>query len=486
MKNETLWSIVPALSFNMKTNVKTRKPVRSRVTVRTCAGTGAIAADTTKENLLRRVVLTCLLGESIAYEGGETVKTIITNLIPQVRPEIVSAIAIEARTQQKLRHVPLFIVREMCRHKTHLPYVADTLEAVIQRADELSEFLAIYWKDGKQPIANQAKLGLARAFKKFDEYALAKYQNSGDIKLRDVLFLTHPSPNDRKQGKLWKRLVEKELATPDTWEVELSQSKDKKASWTRLLTEGKLGILALLRNLRNMELASVDSDLIRKALNEADAEWALPFRFISAAKHAARFEPELESAMFRCLEKQVKLKGKTALIIDVSGSMGARLSSKSELSRLDAAVAIAMLLREVCEDIVIYTTAGSDSYRKHDTRLIPARRGFGLRDTINQSASTQGGGGIFLKQCTEFVHAKEVAAERVIVISDSQDTDVNSSPQNAAAFGKRNYLMDISCEPRGIAYNRFCVINGFSEALVQFVQLHEKIENFLDNGQKTV
>jgi 60 kDa SS-A/Ro ribonucleoprotein len=45
------------------------------------------------------------------------------------------------------------------------------LERVIQRPDELTEFLAIYWKDGRQPLSAQVKKGLARAFRKFNEYA---------------------------------------------------------------------------------------------------------------------------------------------------------------------------------------------------------------------------------------------------------------------------------------------------------------------------
>ena len=82
-----------------------------------------------------------------------------------------------------------------------------------------------------------------RAFRKFNEYQLAKYNQDRAIKLRDVLFMVHAKPKNRAQGKLWKRLVEGELKVPDTWEVALSasQGEDKKKVWTRLLKEGKLG-----------------------------------------------------------------------------------------------------------------------------------------------------------------------------------------------------------------------------------------------------
>jgi hypothetical protein len=137
--------------------------------------------------------------------------------------------------------------------------VGETIEATIQRADELSEFLAIYAKvNGVGPdklkgkLSAQAKKGLAKAFTKFDEYQLAKYDRGGAIRLRDALFLVHAKPKDDAQAALWKRLVANELVTPDTWEAALSGGADKKEAFERLLRDGKLGYLALLRNLRNM------------------------------------------------------------------------------------------------------------------------------------------------------------------------------------------------------------------------------------------
>jgi 60 kDa SS-A/Ro ribonucleoprotein len=149
----------------------------------------------------------------------------------------------------KLRHAPLLLVREMARLPSHKALVAETLERVIQRPDELAEFLAIYWKDGRQPVSAQVKKGLARAFRKFNEYALAKYDREGAVKLRDALFLSHSKPKDatvkftkleRKSAEqydlaphetLYKRVVDRKLTTPDTWEVELSASSDKLESW---------------------------------------------------------------------------------------------------------------------------------------------------------------------------------------------------------------------------------------------------------------
>ena len=134
---------------------------------------GAPAAILTPEQSLRRSVLACMLWENEFYEEGIAIAGRIRELVPKVTAEKVAALALEARTTMKLRHAPLLLVREMARQATHRGLVAETLVRVIQRADELSEFVAVYWADGRRPLSAQVKKGLAAAFVRFDEYSLA-------------------------------------------------------------------------------------------------------------------------------------------------------------------------------------------------------------------------------------------------------------------------------------------------------------------------
>jgi len=134
---------------------------------------GATAKRISPEQELRRTVMACLLWERTFYESGVAVADRIRDLVSRVPNEVVSAIAIEAREQMHLRHVPLLLVREMARDGGKI--VGDTIARVVQRPDELTELLAIYWKDGKVPLSAQVKRGLALAFRKFDEYQLAKW-----------------------------------------------------------------------------------------------------------------------------------------------------------------------------------------------------------------------------------------------------------------------------------------------------------------------
>jgi len=455
----------------MKTNKTTKKTA-----VPVFTAEGARASQINAEKQLRRSVMACMLWEGAFYEDGEDISMRIASLIPSVNPEKVAEMAVKARVEQKLRHVPLFIAREMARSDKHKHLVSETLQNIIQRPDELTEFLSIYWKEKKQPISNQIKKGLAQAFTKFDEYSLAKYNRQEAIKLRDVLFLTHPKPVNKAQEKIWKKLVDGTLATPDTWEVSLSAGKDKKETFTRLIKEGKLGGLAMLRNLRNMEEAGVPVEVVRKGLKEMDVERVLPFRFITAAKYAPRYEAELEAAMLKNLSTNTKLPGKTVVIVDVSGSMNAQLSAKSELTRQEAANALTMILREVGKDVVIYATGGNDHAMVHATSLVPSRRGFALNEAIKKAERELGGGGIFLTQVMDYTLKQEKKADRVIVITDEQDCDRKCNPSLAEKWGKRNYLINISVEKNGIGYGDFVHIDGWSEAIVDYIIELEKAD----------
>jgi 60 kDa SS-A/Ro ribonucleoprotein len=422
---------------------------------------GAPARPISSELQLRRSVLACLLWENQFYEDGVEIAGRIAELVPKVDAERVAALAVEAREHMKLRHAPLLLVREMARHKTHRGLVAETLERVIQRADELCEFVAIYWKDGRVPLSGQVKKGLAAAFPKFDEYQLAKYDRGGPIKLRDVLFLCHAKPRDDAQAGVWKKLIWGRLAVPDTWEVALSAADagngaSKREAWSRLVSENKLGALALLRNLRNLREAGVDEKLVLDALEAMNTQRVLPFRFLAAARHAPQWEPVLEAAMLKCVASQPKLAGKTALLIDVSGSMIAPLSRRSEMLRTDAAYGLAVLLREIAERVAVYSF--SDNLVE-----VPARRGFALRDAIDAS---QRHNGTYLGKAVEQLNQRE-RYDRLIVITDEQAHDTVPNPQ------AKGYVINVASYKNGVGYGKWTHIDGWSESVVEYVRTLE-------------
>ena len=433
----------------MKTNVRVA-PLKTHE--------GAPAKRITAEAQLRRSLMACMLWEDTFYEDGVSIAERIASLVPLVKPETVASMAIEAREKMKLRHAPLWVVREMARQLNHKGLVAETLSRVIQRADELAEFVALYWKDGRQPLSKQVKKGLAQAFTKFDAYQLAKYNNrKAIVKLRDVLFLCRAKPKDAEQEQIWKQLVNGTLPAPDTWEVALSNGADKKSTWERLLAENRLGGLALLRNLRNMADSRVDERLIFAALENIKTERILPFRFIAAGKYVPQWESHVEKAMLKCLEGKKKLPGKTVLMVDVSGSMDRPISGKSDLMRYDAANGLAILARELCEQVAIYTFSD-------DIVRIPDRRGFALRDAI---ARSQPHYSTYLGEAVRYINETE-SYDRLIVITDEQSHDAVPNPKS------KGYVINIASYKNGVGYGAWTHIDGWSEAVLDYISAYEE------------
>lgn len=424
---------------------------------------GAKARKFTPEQQLRRALMNCMLWESQFYEDGVTIADRIKALVPAVAAEKVAAMAIEAREQMKLRHAPLLIVREMARHETHRKLVADTLARIVQRPDELTEFLAIYWADAlgplqqrkKQPVSAQVKKGLARAVAKFDAYQLAKYDRDGPVRIRDVLFLVHAKPQSTDQAKMWKQLIDGTLAAPDTWEVSLSGGKDKRETFERLIGEKKLGGLALLRNLRLMQNAGVERKTIAGAIDAMRVDRILPYRFIAAARYAPDFEPELEGAMLKSISGHVRLAGRTRLLIDVSGSMDYALSAQSEMTRLEAACGLAILAREICDEVEIFTF--SDKVVK-----VPPRRGFALRDAI---VSSQVHSGTWLGKAVTEIDRK---GDRLIVFTDEQSHDKVPAPK------ARGTMINVASYQHGVGHGDWLRVDGFSEAVIAWIAASEE------------
>jgi 60 kDa SS-A/Ro ribonucleoprotein len=421
---------------------------------------GAPARNLAPELQLRRTVLACLLWESQFYEDGVEIAGRIAELVPKVDAEKVSALAVEAREQMKLRHAPLLLVREMARHATHRRQVAEMLERVIQRADELAEFVSIYWKDGRVPLSAQVKKGLAAAFPKFDEYQLAKYDRGGPIKLRDVLFLSHAKPRDAAQASVWKKLVWGRLATPDTWEVALSSGADKREAWERLLREQKLGALALLRNLRNMRGAGVDESLVLAALGAMNTSRVLPFRFLAAARYAPQWEETLERAMLKSLVDQPKLRGRTIVLVDISGSMTAPLSRRSEMLRTDTAYGLAVMVREICEQVAVYSF--SDRVVE-----VPARRGVARRHAHD---ATPPHSGTLLGNAVEWLNKSE-RYDRLIVITDEQAHDRVPAPKG------KGYVINVASYKNGVGYGKWTHIDGWSDSVIEYIRMLESPAN---------
>lgn len=455
------------------------KNVRSVSTRRTHPG--AKASEITKTEELRRSVLSCMLWEDSFYESGVSIAERIKTLSMEVPIADVVAIAREAKHEQHIRHVPLLMV---CGLLARGARVRSLITELITRPDDMTELLSVYWDGGKQPLAKQLQRGLADAFQKFDAYQLAKYKGERrKVSLRDVMFLVRPKPKDAEQKAAFDALAERN-AHADTWERRQSAGTHKKTdeekrdTWVSLIEGRKLGGLAVLRNLYSMMRCGVPKPLVERAIAQASYKKVLPFQFLTAARAAPQFESAIEEQFLSTI--QPWLSGRTIILADVSGSMyNTPVSERSTLTRMDAAVMLAVVARAACDDPVVYATAGNDRKRRHATKMVPSRRGIALADALIGQTEPLGGGGIFLTQAMEYLRAREDDVRRVIVITDEQDCDNSraGSPAKAKLFpNARHYMLNVGTYQNGIAYEKFIHINGFSEVVIDYIGKYEQLQ----------
>ena len=436
----------------MKTNIrKVSEPVFTHE--------GGKASKISKIKELERTVMSCLLWEDNFYENGISIADRIKDLINHCNDDEVIALIRKVKFDMRIRHCPLWMI--VCLINKGTTGLKDLIAGVCQRPDDMGELVSLYYKvnDSKAPLSNSIKKGIAKAFEKFDEYQLAKYNRNVTYKLVDLVNLCHPKSTDALN-----KLVNGTLTTPDTWEVGLSKAGQDKTSkadvWNRLIAEKKLPDMAFLKNIRGILEAGVSRDTVASRIASINQSKLLPIDFIRAGQENPSVENEVEQKLLNFYNTPA-LKGRTAILVDVSGSMYGNSWVRDTKGRDAYANALAMIGREACENATIYTFSS-------DVKLVANRRGFALKDAINSSQSHSS---TYMWKALNEVNSK--GYDRIIVITDEQTQDNSSS----ISLNGKVYIINVAAYQRGVGYDKNIVhINGTSDRVFNYIEALENNE----------
>jgi hypothetical protein len=94
----------------------------------------------------------------------------------------------------------------------------------------------------------------------------------------------------------------------------------------------------------------------------------------------------------------------------------------------------------------------------NDAKLVPARRGFALRDAIMR----QFGGGTYTERA-KLVADKE-GYDRLIILTDEQSHQALSNP-----LTDKGYVINVAAYQNGVGYGKWKHVDGWSEAVVDFI-----------------
>jgi hypothetical protein len=207
-----------------------------------------------------------------------------------------------------------------------------------------------------------------------------------------------------------------------------------------------------------MEEAGVNPLMVEQAIRarKNGAQRVYPFRFVAAARAAPRYAAALNESMLTSIASLPELPGMTVVLVDVSGSMEAALSARSDMTRMDAAAALACIVK------------GERRVFSFSNQLVEVscERGLSGMDSIIKS---QPNGGTYLGAAVRKLN-DTVKAQRLIVITDEQSHDQVGAPGFPYA-----YMINVGSYKNGVGYGEGWTahITGFSENVLRYIQATE-------------
>lgn len=442
-----------------------------------------------KEKLVTQV-LTSFFNEKKFYgdnskEMQETIKSVI-----KTDPQFVANLAVFARREFNMRSVAHVLTAYLAHEIEGKPFTRSTIKGVSLRGDDVTEIMACYLSMFGKPIPNAMKKGISDVLQGFDEYTLAKYKGNGkEVKMRDLICLCRPTPKDKEQSEMWNRLLNGKLETPYTWETELSEKGNNKETWESLIDSGKVGYMALLRNLRN--ILQYKPSNVNKVLETIENPAAvkrskqLPFRYLSAYKEleyigGSRVFDCLENAVESSCENIAKIPGTTVIAVDISGSMGDRISEKSNVCCYEIAMLLGLIANKICENSIFYVF-------NNDIKKYPLSKRNGILHTVTNSRC---GGGTSMHLPFQKMLDDKVIADRIIILSDNQCNSWCNPVQRLAGQYRKisnNDLWVHAIDLQGYGTQQFIgkrtnIIAGWSEKVFDFITLAESGEGTLEKA----
>lgn len=406
------------------------------------------------------------LGASDFYEDAKSRETRVAELSRKVavkHPEWMAEFTRYLRDVAQIRSTAVVVAVEAAKALSDAKVVGGRklISSVISRADEPGEVIAYYRARYGRTMPAAIKKGVADGVRAtYNEYSLMKYDSEArGYRFADVIQLVRPVPISEKQAAVFKYALNRRYgnteipeglemvkarkalmdlpadkriakASPEkmkaaglTWEARSSWGPMDAKAWGNLLAGDSMGYMAVLRNLRNFTEAGISATMVKKVRDIlSDPERVaksrqLPFRFYSAYRAtdgSTKYVSALEEALEASLSNVPELPGRTLVLVDTSGSMGARVDYRSSITRMDQAALFgsAVALRSESADLVQF---GSDSqtirFKKGDS-VLPLMKKF---------------------KCLGMTYTAEAVREhfkdhdRVVIVTDEQDNG-NSDP----------------------------------------------------------
>lgn len=329
----------------------------------------------------------------------------------------------------------------------------------IYRVDDMSEIKDVYAALNKSTLSNSMKKGFAAVLEALDTYQLAKYKDT----VIDMANLTHPKSAlskaeivvDGKKMKVIDALMQGITVSADTWEVanseagqevakavkagkltkaeaEVTLANAKNDNWEAMLTEGKLGILAAIRNIRSMlksprkEVVDALCKLVSNGQAIRDGK-IMPYQidyayevvkkeFSNSADGRRVMEALLKGYEYAVPNLAEALPGRTCVMVDCSGSMNTYCSQAGQRSNIASTAAekaglIAATIAKATNADVVRFGSHAEFYSYDPNESV-----FSLGRKIGHDNM----GGTSIPSAFDLIHNAKRQYDRIILLSDNE------------------------------------------------------------------
>ena len=457
---------------------------------------GGEAYKQSNELDLVSLLLTSFVNDQFYRDSNQTLVDLKRQIKSTNNKEFAAKAAIFARDEFGMRSITHALAGELASDLSGKEWGKNFYDKVVSRVDDMTEIMSYYLAnktDKNHPkFPNSLKRGFAKAFDKFDDYQLAKWKGENkEVKLVDIVNLVHPVPTERNKTAL-NALVNGSLKNTKTWESMLSQAGQqakneeelgqlKADAWGELISTKKIGLMALLKNLRNIITQSPQSipaacDLLANESMILKSK-VLPFRFATAYEEISKLGASSDVRKVLIAINQAldisgmnvpKFDGETLVVLDVSGSMSGR---PSEIASLFGSM---LVKSNNCDVMTFSTNAQYIQYNPMDSIL-----------TIRNGFRFSGGGTNF----QDIFKKANKAYDRVVILSDMQGFLGYHTPTKEF----NDYKKKFKCNPYVYSWDlagystlqfpekNVFALAGFSDKVFDIMKMMEEDKNALYN-----
>ena len=470
---------------------------------------GGEAYKQSPELELASILLTSMGSDEFYKSANATFKR-LQELIQECDPLFSAKASIFARNEYGMRTITHVMASEISGVVSGKEWGTRYYNKTVRRPDDMMEIMVYHKSKGKKYTKAMLR-GFSKAFDKFDSHQLAKYRAEGkEIKLIDVVNVTHPTPTDKNREAL-AQLVEGKLRSTDTWESKQTQAGQiaktekekvvlKAKGWRDLILEKKIGYFALLKNLRN--ILEQAPDVIEKACDMLTNEkmiknsLVLPFRYMSALNEIEKLSNDKVRDVIIAINKAIDIscnnvpefKGKTLVVSDFSGSMGDSMTGYKGQASLFGAI----LAKSCNADFVIFGNhAEYVNYNPMDSTLSIVKYLLTLNNYHNNTGKHNVGHGTNFHSIFQTANK---AYDRIVIFSDMQGWIGHNSP--VAAYneykritGANPFIYSVDLAGHGSTQfpeQQVMCMAGFSDKMLDTMKMVETDKNALVNKIKSI